>query len=143
MTFRIRCEVLRCIALSDDATSESVAKMLPELKSSQIQKAIYQLLTQDRIFKVRQLKRQGSKGRALFVYEANEEWEPTRDLKQKRDYQKSYSSEIRTNGIGFTGVIRFRDRKIRMLLRIMDKVGGANKDLLIGILSDYGHKYSE
>lgn len=148
MTLRIRCQVLRLIAINDGATSETVAAMLPDLEPKQVQKAIYQLLTQDRIFKTGQEERKGSVGRARFIYVANEDWEPANAKakvikKAAKIGRKSHSEELQTNGGGFSGVIRFRDRKVRLLLGVTDRVSGAQKDLIIGMLADYGHKYNE
>lgn len=143
MTLRIRCEVLKAIAICDGATSKVISEMLPELEPKQIQKAIYQLLTQDRIFKTGKQDREGSTGRPMFVYIANENWEPAQKTKApvKKTGRKTHSESLRTDGPKIIPVIRFRDRKIRLLIGLMDKVHGNDKDLLIGILADLGHKF--
>lgn len=146
MTFRVRCEVLKVIAICDGATSKTVCDMLPDLEAKQVQKAIYQLLTQDRIFKTGKQQRHGSNGRPLFEYQANEDWEPAtkaKKVKREKTGRKTYSEELRTNGGGITSIIRFRDRKVRLLGALASKASGTNKDLLIGILADFGHKYHE
>jgi len=144
MSLRIRCEVLKAIAILDNATSESVSKMLPDLEPKQIQKAIYQLLTQDRIFKTGKEKRTGSVGRARFIYVANENWEPAKKKNStQKAGRKSHTESLRTDGDGAMQIIRFRDRKIRLLIDLIDKVGGSQRDLLIGILADFGHKYKK
>lgn len=144
MTLRVRCEVLKTIAMLDNPTSEDVGNVLPDLKPKQIQKAIYQLLTQDRIFKTGQQERTGSKGRARFTYEARDDWEPkakeTKSTETKAG-RKNHSESMRTDGGNALGIVRFRDRKIRLLCRLADRASGSDKDLIIGILSDLGHKY--
>ncbi len=143
MTLRIRCQVLRAVAIRDGATSQGIADMLPELSAQQVQKAIYQLLSQDRIFKTGKQEREGSNGRPLFVYEANEDWEPAavKAKTKKKSGRKTHSDELRTNSAGGLGVIRFRDRKVRLLIKLLSKVSGTDKDLLIGLLADLGHKH--
>ncbi|HKI74987.1 MAG TPA: hypothetical protein VJ998_10100 [Pseudomonadales bacterium] len=137
---------MKAIAIQERATSDSVHKALPHLKPQQIQKAIYQLLSQDRILKDGQSQRTGKKGRPMFFYVANEDWEPANRRSDKQSAAKSgrknHHEALRSDG-GTTmlPIARFRDRKIRLLTRLVQSVQGTDRDLLIGILADYGYRY--
>lgn len=130
------------ITIADEPTSLGVQEMLPQFEAKQIQKAIYQLMSQDRIFRIGKSQRLGSHGRPLFIYGANPDWEPANKEPDTRDKvgRKTYPESLQTDGGRSMQIIRFRDRKIRLLTRLLDKVSGSDKDLLIGILNDFGHR---
>ena len=143
MTLRIRCEVLKALSTIGPTDSLTIQKNLPHLQSEQVQKAIYRLLDQDRIEKVGKVKRDGKNGRPLFVYQARDDWEPS--LKKKNTVKKgrkNYEESLRSNASvnAMPTFVAFRDRKIRLLQKLVKRSGGTDKDLLIGILADYGAK---
>ena len=143
MTLRIRCEVLRTLANIGPTDSKAVLKNLPDLKPEQVQKAIYRLLTQDRIEKIGVNEREGKTGRPLFVYKVRDEWEPANKTKEKKG-RKTYKEELRSSrkseSDSMPTVINYRDRKIRLLQKLLNIVSGTEKDLIYGILADYGYK---
>lgn len=141
MTLRIRCDVLKALAIHGPTTSLELAKYLPKLEAAQIRKAIYRLLDQDRIQKVGKAERSGSNGRPQFFCEVRDkdEWMPTRAKKTgPKKGRQNYRESPKAPSAGTPAVVRFRDRKIRLLQRLMDHTSGAERDLLIGILADYG-----
>jgi len=139
VTLRIRCEVLRAIAICNGATSETVHEMLPDFEPKQIQKTTYQFLTQDRIFKNRKKERSGATGRPRFIYIANANWEPAQKNKEvKKTGRKSHSESLKTDGGESMPIVRFRDRKVRLLSSLINKVSGSDRDFPIGLPTLFG-----
>lgn len=140
MTLRIRCQVLKEIEAAGTATLDDLAANLLHFSKEQIMKALYRLMDQDRIRKQKE-KVKGQSGRPLYLYEVNpgfvekEEKEPAKPRKRKFPRTVDKGSPL-----GMPSYVQFRDRKVRLLLNLKDKVGGADADLIYGILSDYGYK---
>lgn len=152
MTLRKRCLVLRQIEhFQGKATLDLVHSALPEFSKDDIQKAIYNLLQQDRIFKGDE-KVIGKSGRPQFNYLVNNEWGSAKQesMPGKRLHAKGRKAftgkdgELATNSTKalVRGVIKFRDRKIKLLCQIVDGMTSCpNRDLLIGLLAHLGHTY--
>lgn len=142
-TLRIRCEVLKALATHGPCTSKDIQGHTKGLTAQQIQKALYRLLDQDRIFKVGQADRQGKEGRPLFLYDVRDEWEPKQSKRTgKKKGRQNYQQSLRHSNPSVFVVVKYRDRKIRLLQGLLDRVGGTDRDLIYGILADYGYQYT-
>lgn len=156
-TLRVRCEVLRLLAIHGPCTSgEIVLASCGQLTAPQVQKALYRLLDQDRIRKTgEQRPRQGSDGRPMYLYEAREDWEPGQDSSRERRRpkrgRKDYRASLAASSPGslpdddrpaqpFAGLIKFRDRKVRLLQQYLARSSDTERDLLLGMLADYGYR---
>lgn len=140
---RIKCQVLQVIAAKGPCSSLDVQQELPHLENEQVQKAIYNMLQQDRIFKADQVERIGSNGRPMFLYEVRENWEPQKTTGMKSG-RTNYAEKLRSGHahVGLADIaIKFRDKKIRLLQSLIKYTGDMERDLLIGILNDYGYKH--
>jgi len=129
-----------------------MAKHLPDLNVKQIQKATYSLLQQDRIRKQGKVPRIGNIGRPTFLYVCREDYEPISEeqktekvtpkrklkINKRPDHREYLRSPSGTEK--FLGTIKFRDRKVRLIQELIPKHSDTAKDLLIGMLSDYGGK---
>jgi len=134
---RIRCQVLEAISISGEIDSYEVHDLLSNLDIEQVRSAIYRLLDTDRIYKVK--KRKSSKSNTtVWVYALNNNLVVEKKDKRKKLGRKNYKEELRgTKKDGFISVIYFRDRKIRLLTRLLLKVENTDTDLVHGIISDY------
>lgn len=90
-------------------------------------------------------KRAGSApGQGLaYIYEAREDQvknERPRTVRSKsnaaREIERARGKRS-LQGEEMLGAVRFRDRKIALLRRLLDSAGCSDKDLLIGVLNDY------
>lgn len=146
MSLRKRCLVLRQIEhLKGLATVELIHKALPDLERVSIQQALYNLCAQDRILK-RTTKAIGETGRPQFCYKVNPDWESSKtDLRKgpiPKTGRKNFKEAMQTNTRRALGSVPFRDRKIKLLLKLMPHALDTDRDLLIGLLADLGYKYS-
>ena len=144
MGIRIVCQVLQCIAIHSPIDSLGIQRKLPHLNADQIQKATWRLLQQDKTEKTGVSERMGSGGRPTFLYQCREN--PNSPAPKKRPGAKkgrqNYRESLRAPRAGASGLysVNNRDRKIRLLKEIIPTYSDSFKDLLIGILSDYGGK---
>lgn len=142
INLRIRCQVLKVIAAMDQGTADDVHKHLPHLTKLQIQKALYDLCEDDEIRKIGKLPRENSNGKPWNIYQIRDENIPI-DTSKKKVYKKSRPTKSQQlqrpikydvkRGMMF---IRYRDRKIKLLTKLLDRVENTDKDLLIGIIND-------
>lgn len=141
---RIRCQVLKTIAAMDSGTAEDVAKHLPNLKPSQVQKALHHLCDDDEVRKIGKVSRDGLGGRAFNLYQIRDE-ETQKDTSRKKvykktgrkDYGQSLKRPAHRDPDRHLIVVLFREKKIRLLTKLLNLTHGTDKDLLIGCINDY------
>jgi len=141
---RIRCQVLKVIAAMTDGTADDVSRHLPNLTPQQIQKALYNLCNDDEIRKIGEQSRDQENGKPWNLYRVRDEGVAI-DLSKKKFYKKSgrknYSQEMMRPTVWDSSknriVVRYRDRKLKLLNRFLTSVNGTDEDLLIGIINDY------
>ena len=141
---RIRCQVLKVITGIDSGTADDVAKYLPDLKPSQVQKALAHLCEDDEIRTVGKRPKTNSGGLPWNIYQIRDEKIP-RNVSKKKVYKKtgrkSHSEELHKpvsyNKDRNILIIKYRERKIILLTRLLSRVHGHDKDLLIGCINDY------
>lgn len=141
---RKRCLVLRQIEhLQGKATLDVLCSCLSELTRDSIMKAVNNLAAQDRIIKGYKTQKTDS-NRPQYQWRVNEDWEPAAEKRRGLvKGRKNHTEALQTNTTKSLGTVRYRDRKIKMLLGLMDHVNGTSRDLMIGLLADLGHTYKE
>lgn len=144
IALRIRCQVLKVIAGMDDGTAEQVGLHLPDLTAKQVQKALYNLCTDDEIRKIGEQPRGQANGKPWNVYQCRDENTPI-DISKKKYYKKSGRKDIKQELQSSAKwdmdknrmIVKYRERKLHLLNRLMTHVSGTDTDLLIGIIKDY------
>ncbi|MGI9202678.1 MAG: hypothetical protein ACR2Q3_01640 [Woeseiaceae bacterium] len=149
---RISCQVLRQVEhLRGLATINNLDPLLPELERPQILRALESLVAQDRVMKNKQSTEPvagpggGTRAVKMWSYRVNQDWEPgkspkTSDPRPPKSRSKRRSAKpLPTQA---HAVVNLRARKVDCLLRVLDETHGTDRDLMIGILADYGHKVS-
>lgn len=141
---RNRCIVLQAIAIHGPCTVKDLEAACPDLSPQQIQRAAYNLRESDDIIRVGQAPRHDGSGRPMLVLEVNPAT-PDGSKTPEKSGRKSWRETLRSSQGGFNqpGMLRFRDRKIRLLQGLARVSGGTDKDLLIGMIKDYGGEYTE
>lgn len=152
VNLRNRCVVLKALAVIGPADAESLHNHISDdsdLTIEQVRRAIYTLLEDDEIEKLEQMQRKGSHGRPAFVYAVRDTEKENRKPKKAaaKKGRKSYGESLRSTPKGkintAMSLILHRDRKIRLIKKLMKYVDGPEKDLIIGILADFGCDYIE
>ena len=140
---RQSCQILRQIEhLKGTATTALLCELLPEIEPTTVQATISNMITQDRVQKAGKVP--GTRG---YFYRVNDEWEPGLARKKRKKAPGAgrpppTGSEQRQGSPGNMKVIRYREQKIKLLLRLMKHTSNNDRDLVIGLLADLGHRYS-
>lgn len=140
---RQSCQILRQIeALKGKATTALLCELLPEIDKNTIGSTIGNMVRQDRVHKAGRV--EGTRG---YYYRVNDGWEP--GLARKRRMPAGAGrpppspSEQRQLSPGNMKVIRYREQKIKLLMRVQrgfgEQLTSTERDLLIGLLADLGH----
>ena len=139
---RQSCQILRQIeSLKGRATTKLLAELLPEIDMTSISSAIGNMLKQDRVQKNGRVE----SSRAFF-YQVNSDWEPglARKPRKKGGYVPTPPSPatVRQGSASNMIVIRYREAKVKMLCRLLSAgvLNGNERDLMIGLLADLGHR---
>ena len=140
MTMRIQCQVLQQLAILGPCTVSTLLPHLPDLTQPQVSKAINNLVFQARVFKAGETEEAGKNGKPAHIFDVNDDWEPNGKKPEKK------RGRPRLTEVGRTELVRiyipWKPKKIDLLKRILKQTGyDQDRDLLIGILSDYGEKY--
>lgn len=120
----------------------SLCELLPEIDKNTIGSTIGNMVRQDRVHKAGRV--EGTRG---YYYRVNDGWEP--GLARKRRMPAGAGrpppspSEQRQLSPGNMKVIRYREQKIKLLMRVQrgfgEQLTSTERDLLIGLLADLGH----
>ena len=154
---RLKCQVLRQVEhYQGMATKHTLEDALPELTKQQVTAQIQILLQEGRIYPEGKRKGRASEscpeGRMLACYKATPDWEkgqgpaPKQGKGKRVDVIKRQAKRKprRRDALIVTampGVLN-RDKKIALLKRLASRCVGTDRDVMIGILADYGHKYT-
>lgn len=151
-TLRKRCLIMRIIEREKGlANVDSIDCALPEMGRQNILKAINQMLCQDRLFK--NGKRVSTvSGRLMTCYRVNPDWEPGAPRNEtpaqerrrlnagsKKPF-KGEKGQLATNTRQSLGVVMYRERKVQLLLRLLENLRDTDRDLMLGLLADLGHR---
>lgn len=141
-SMRITCRVLIAVADSDRPLTNYEISEFTGLTQKQVEIALVELLKKQKVYRANE---NTSRGQG-FTYAYNTEWEPSerpRVVKSRTPHAKLHEKtrnkqkiEARSGVYGFGG--RFRGKKIEVLKRLLNKVGPDDRDVLIGIIADYG-----
>lgn len=145
---RIRCQVLKVIAGMDQGTAKDVHKHLLHLDAKQVQKALYELCMDDEIRKIGVVEREHCNGKPWNIYKCREENQPIDESKKKiykKSGRKNKKQELQTS-ISFNAekniiMVKYRDRKIKLLEKMLPNISPQYKDLFIGIINDYKKRF--
>lgn len=149
---RISCLVLRQVEhLRGTATMQNLPGLLPELKYSQISRALANLCDQGRIEKNGQIDatNRGACGSTraikLYRYKTNPDWEPgqpSKNIEQRPPPSRRKSASKQRSPAPVLPQAprddRLRQQKIDCLYRMLDEVHGRDYQLIVAILGDYG-----
>lgn len=134
------CQVL--ISLWDDGPGTSVElSKRTGLESPQVQNAVGWLCRKQKA----RISGQAPGKVLTYVYEAREE--PVKNNRPRIVKAKSNAAReverarrkrrLHVEETEALGAVRFRDRKIALLRRLLDSASASDKDVLVGILNDY------
>ena len=145
MTMRIKCQVLQFFAINGPCTVEKACLELPHLTQKKISSAVRNLIDQDRMFKDGETATGNKFKPTVFKYSVRDDWEPPAkpkrtDSSNSLNHNKALQRSHDTNNFS-TVLVRFREQKTSLIRRLVSNHNGTERDLLIGILADYGHKY--
>ena len=143
---RIRCEVLRAVAINGPCTVKQLHEKLPHLKYKQVQKACYHLVDEDEIKKTGVTEEKAVNNTPWPIYEVRTDESPTKG-RRKQSYRPPDPNRHITKlhkGLKFDEdkqryIVKYRDNKIEYLSRLLLKERGDDKNLLIGMINDYNN----
>lgn len=141
MSMRMRCKILQYFAIHGSCTIAEVAKALPEYSQPQISKAVRNMIDQDRMFKTWAVPGPNNPSKDVYTYAARDEWEPPKDSRPPD--KKAYGKQLRVSASNNSTVIpvaRWREQKIKLLKELLPQLSGNKRDLMYGILADYGYR---
>lgn len=141
---RIRCQVLKVIAAMESGTAEDVAKNLPNLTPTQVQSTLNYLCNDDEVRVIGKQPKVNSGGKPWNIYQTRDENLP-KDTSKKKTYtktgRKTHSQElqrpVRFDEDRGIMIVRYREKKIKLLTKLLTRVDGTDKDVLIGCINDY------
>jgi len=149
VNLRNRCIVLKALATIGPTDSGLLSQHIGnDLTLDQVRRAIYTLLEDDEIEKVEKMERKGSFGRPMFVYAVRDPDVPRQKLKiapKTKKGRQNYSESLRRAPKGKIntafGIILYRDRKVRLLKKLIEHTYAQDRDLIYGLLADLGCTY--
>lgn len=148
----LKCRVL--VSLHDDGSGTwSELRDRTGLSGGQIEQALRALQREEKVIVLQE--RHSKDGGNIYAF--NDNWNPTCGVKEgeryrrmplekKREQNDKRTAKSRVHAVrrlvgrevdSLPPYVRFRDRKIKTLRKLLDKVGPEDRDVLLGIINDY------
>lgn len=134
-------QVIKVIEKKGECTVQDLSRELPHVKLTTLANAAHSLRRIGVLAEACKRKVGRGPGRGATVFRMIA---PMPNLPDKRPNKKKYHKEkgIKSERTDIPLVISLRDRKIELLKQLADNSGGQTRDLLIGIIVDYGGTYT-